>query len=795
MLQILNFASFSSRLAPLAVSRFAHFRFRQCIALAGLAFAIVGPQSALAVDRTPRTAVTIESVEIGFRGVYKVGRWTELVATVKTTAPLKVRLVVDVLDPDGSLTSLPGPIEELTSTHRLHAVFKSGRLDSGIGLRVVDASAGGDAVSIAHVLATRRLAVGDSAESELRPALRQSATVWATLGDPSGFGDSTTDAGNLGEKSDHASAADSSDIHVARLANSSELPIEAAGYDGLDALIIASDYTLSEDRNAALREWVRLGGHLLLSVGSRLDAYESSPLAKWIGESISARAATIGDWSSLESFSGGSQSIVSGGRVDGVVLTPREGDTMVAGLDGPMLVRVPFGFGRITFLGLDLDRPPLAKWESVHMLCRKILIDRPVNVGGGKTRNDKSRLSHSGITEFASQMQAILEDFPSVRRSSSWTVMGLMLLYLLMIGPVDYLLVHRLLKKPRLTWLTFPAMVLLASGMAIATASSSNGKTLQLNQFEVIDVDAQTGLVRSNCWATAYSPDNRRYRVAVQPLNPEWSGTPVGESSSQSSTDHQTAASATLSWNGIPEDVFGGMYRASGVAMVRPGYQFTERGGAVENLPIGIWSTKTVTASWNYRSRPLIESALTSSRAGQLTGSFSHHLPVPVQDWVVAYGNRVYRPRREQDRVLKPDAVWDPNSPIVFQRELKGYLTRMTATRVDRPNRIGGDILIEQSDYDPMSLEPADFMRMLTFHDAAGGPFYTKLENNALSQLDLSSMLHLDRAVLFGSIDVPASDVQIDGQSVQPTRHIGFIRFLLPVDRKEVVRRELPNFE
>ena len=73
---------------------------------------------------------------------------------------------------------------------------------------------------------------------------------------------------------------------------------------------------------------------------------------------------------------------------------------------------------------------------------------------------------------------------------------GLVFIYILWIGPGDYFLVKRLLKRMELTWITFPVMVLSVSLGAYLLAYHLKGDQLRINQVNLVDVDVETGLVR-----------------------------------------------------------------------------------------------------------------------------------------------------------------------------------------------------------------------------------------------------------------------------------------------------------
>src|SRR5690606_23006471 len=75
----------------------------------------------------------------------------------------------------------------------------------------------------------------------------------------------------------------------------------------------------------------------------------------------------------LERFAGVRAQI----RFDGTVPSSRLGETgsnvLAQGIDGPLLVRAPYGFGQVTFLTVDIDRPPLAGWEGLDEVLTGVL--------------------------------------------------------------------------------------------------------------------------------------------------------------------------------------------------------------------------------------------------------------------------------------------------------------------------------------------------------------------------------------------------------------------------------------
>jgi hypothetical protein len=569
----------------------------------------------------------------------------------------------------------------------------------------------------------------------------------------------------------------------------SQLPEQASGLAAMDSLVIAGDYQLSEMQVQAISEWVRFGGHLLMSVGSDVDSYRSSPLGKqlqqWIPiEEGTSRLAELPGFSSFTNSS--SISIPTGKPVPAARIGQTPGKTLISGLDGPLVEQRMVGFGRLTFIGVDITNGPMVKWDGLPVLVNRLVFDEK------RTRDTEEAIQsdaigHNGITDFATQLHASTTNFPTVKRPSSWVAMSFILLYLFAIGPVDYFLVHRVLKRPRLTWITFPLMVIAGCAFGIWMAGASNGTDIKLTQTSVVDIDASvTNAYRLRSWSSVYSPEARRAELTAVPSAELIEG--LGGTAPKA---------APLLWTGVAENVFGGMLRSGGASLGTVSYDV--KNNLVQGLPIPVWSTGNLQIDWrgetkmdSANSEPLVEARLTTTSAGKLRGSVKHNLPFPIKNWIVAHGLLAYYPRdtTEQDPEIPPGKAWSPQDPRFRSRDLESYLTGVRIVHVERKMGEGGDDTKQsKQEYDALELDAEYCLRILSLHEAAGGTRYTGLTNNLLQDMDFSRAIDLNTAVLFGEIDVPVGTLSLDGTKLTPTRSRTFVRIMLPVERSERSRR------
>lgn len=682
------------------------------------------------------------------------------------------QLDVEAPDPEGSIVKYPsGSIKVGEDSKELSVLFKMGRLEGTLRARLF----GDDN----RVIWQRTLRVSGDPDSDLPSPLRQSVFLVGHLVSTNEAGQPqesrirtrlmSDSSGQTGTGSDSATHPQ---IDVVDVDSHDSLPTDPAAYSSLDALFLNGRVDIDQARSQAIEQWVRSGGHLVAAVGNVAKTFPTSPLAAWLPVKVTG-AMQLRDLSAVESFCRQSARIMAASDepIAAARLKSTEGRPLIQSLDGVLLYRLPYGLGRITVLGFDIDAPQLRRWNSLGDLLRRLFDIEDVQAK--RTQSTAARLTQTGINELATQLDASQDDFPSVARVTTWSVMGLLVALLLVVGPIDFLLVHKVLKRPELTWITFPVFAVLAAGLAIFWGSSSKGERLLVNQLDIVDLDAASGSMRSESYSLVYSPQNRRYQIGgdADPLAPPsaWSKVRIG-------------------WHGRPESSFGGMYRAGGAEISRPGYSAEAADRGFEDLPITVWGTRPLDAEWEGSRQDLVESRLESRGPGHLGGTFRHHFPEPIDDWIVAYGRQVFRPPLDPEtdvplsRPIASGIPWSPQSSS--QRELAGYLTAARLVEVELSStghKINDEKRIEHADYDPLNRDPLDIMRMLSFHAMAGGTSYTGLGNGALRNFDWTPLLDLNRAVLVGRLRKPMMHWKVDGQAVEPEQSSTFVRVVLPV--------------
>jgi len=284
------------------------------------------------------------------------------------------------------------------------------------------------------------------------------------------------------------------------------LPDAWMGYDAADAIILYSlDLeNLSTPQRQALRNWVIAGGHLIFCFSGNAGMYQSAAPREWLPVTVSGTRELkgFGDLSKLPGLQAGDPLDEHGGVV--ARATPKPGSTVLYTQstpegDVPLVVTAPEGYGRKTFVAMDLGNRPFRGWAGLGRLSRVLIsmVERPSNAVG----DDNALQRHVGNLSGR-----------GFRLPSFWIIGLFLAIYILLISPVNYLILRRLGRK-EWSMITIPALVAIFSLGAYAVARSLHGGDLWLTRFAFIQMQGGQDTGVATTIVHIQSPANRTYRV------------------------------------------------------------------------------------------------------------------------------------------------------------------------------------------------------------------------------------------------------------------------------------------
>ncbi|MEX0936744.1 MAG: hypothetical protein WDZ59_02710 [Pirellulales bacterium] len=725
-------------------------RLRVALALFAATLVLAFACGIAAAQETPseqQRRTTVEAVRLGFQNVYKVGYWTPVeVGLGGGDTPYTGFLELTLPDGDGVQSSVITPPNRPVQTTpgrttTVSAFVKPGRADGELRVRFVAEGRprAERRISVAFQPNNLQIGYGNAAIDELI----------LTLGPQLGLGGVLAGVDPDTQRT----------THVVPLGDISELPIRWYGYDAVNTLVLSTSdvqlyrgLTAGTARAQALLEWVERGGDLVMFVGAEAPEILAgdSPLSE-LAPGRFDRLVDLRQTRSIEAYADTREQI----DLAGASLTaPRLSDVRgtIAAFEGnrpedlPLVVRAPFGFGNVTFVALDLNTTPLDRWEGRDAFLRTVI--RP---GEPVVEEDESQANLTyldpGYLDLTGQLRAALDQFTGVQVVPFYIVATLVLGYILLIGPVDYMLVKHGLKRMELTWLTFPVIVIVVSGGAYALANWTKGDRLRLNQVELIDADVERGLVRGTVWSHIFSPRADSYNLGLAPVLPG-GGSP---------TDPQKL----VAWLGLPGDALGGMgMQATGTPFFDRPYYFGPEFDQLLGVPIQVWSTKSITGRWTSRDSVPLSADLSEIADQMLAGQIENGLGMDLGQCQLLYDRWVYT------------IANIPQGARIELRSLAEPQLIKTWLGANESAVAGQDV--------------TSILRRMMFYDAAGGSLASESLNLYQQFCDLSGQLTAGRAILVThQPHTDGSQLLRDGEPLTSPddRRWLVYRFVLPVAR------------
>jgi len=748
--------------------------------------AILASGTVRAAETTPSPLASIDRIQIGFAGHYKVGFWTPIEITL-TGGSKSLTADLEIIVPDGdgvpTRTVEHGIHLEPGKPARVRSYVKFGRQTPAITITVV---APDDSAPRAE-----RTFSGD----DVPPALAATQRLILELGGPLEFG-SVVRFNEEGQPEQTT---------VVAVDDPASLPDRWFGYDGVDFVVLTTGQPafyekVPADSLAAMRRWVQFGGRLLLSVGAHGNELLSAgaPLERFAPGRF-VKTISLERFGAIENFAGASQRIVeatSKGRQSSIPAAQLSGVRgRIEAFEGngvdklPLVVRSADGFGELVFVAVDLNSPPLDRWPALPQLLAALL-GRSFSSAQAPTV-ESAAASHLGYNDLSGQLRAALDQFPDVRVTPFWLIAVLAGGYILLLFPVDYWLKRRVKGSGVWPWVSFAAIVVGVSLGAWWLGRQLHSDRPQLDQADVVDFDVQSGLVRGNSWFSLYSPANQEHTIALEPL---WHG------------PHAETTDLQLSWLGLPGTGLGGMGDAahgsgSGASGINAGAATadlplftqpypvstdaaTKNAASIGPVPIAACSSKCFTGEWTNANARLVESDLHEGADHKLAGLIRLAAGLSQESPSAGgAGQGSGAGLRLTDCVLFQDrwAYRIPEFSAAEPIDIEQIDPQTAETYFTRGKIVGQQYQV--TPYDRAGTDRARILETMMFYRAAGGLQFAGLLNRYQHFLDLSGQLALDRAILIG-LGPPASTLTIDGHplpAAASSEHVTIYRFLLPV--------------
>ncbi|MCJ7433035.1 MAG: hypothetical protein MUO77_06060, partial [Anaerolineales bacterium] len=288
---------------------------------------------------------------------------------------------------------------------------------------------------------------------------------------------------------------------VAQL-KTADLPDRAQGWDALDALVISNidTGTLTPEQKKSLELWLANGGKLFVTGGLRWQMttaglHDFLPVELTSTKNVAglpALSAYIKDPSLLEQ-----ETILATGQLgDGANILVEQDDI-------PLLIEKQIGFGKVFYFAADPNLQPLSNWDGMKKIYDHLLAFK------------SPRPLWADAVWDPYQANNALATLPELALPSFVYVCCWLGIYILIIGPVNYLILRRI-KRTELAWVTVPVLVILFSCLAYFSGYAYRGTRPILNRFQLGQGWDGVEQAQVNALIGIYSPNRTTYNMETQ---------------------------------------------------------------------------------------------------------------------------------------------------------------------------------------------------------------------------------------------------------------------------------------
>jgi hypothetical protein len=277
----------------------------------------------------------------------------------------------------------------------------------------------------------------------------------------------------------------------------SDLPDRPQAWEVLDGLVVSNvdTGTFSPAQKQALQIWIASGGKLLVIGGHNWQG-TTSGLADLMPVQVNTTR-HVSSLYQLQRYVRVNEPLESGALLASGTLG-KNSSVLVSQDQIPLLVQRHLGFGIVYFFAADPALLPLRDWDGMKDFYEHVFGTRSIPAPWARD------------VETGYEVNRALGAIPELGLPSGWYIWGLLILYILVIGPLNYHVLRRM-KRRELGWITIPALVVLFTSLSYGTGFFYRGLSPTLNRL--VAVQAWDGVEQANVHGLIgiYSPSRTKY--------------------------------------------------------------------------------------------------------------------------------------------------------------------------------------------------------------------------------------------------------------------------------------------
>jgi hypothetical protein len=291
-----------------------------------------------------------------------------------------------------------------------------------------------------------------------------------------------------------------------------EFPERAEGLRSFNLLVFNDIDTtiLTPDQITALVGWVQQGGQLVIGGGAGAQRTVAGLPAELLPLTIQG-ASEVGQDSlqQLAAFAESEPILQPGPFV--VARGEAPPNQILAGTSSqPLVLEKQLGDGAVNFVAFDLSGVPFNGWPGTPSFWQAMIAARgaypefmPFDMAPRQMR--------------ANNLMYALSNIPSLDLPSIQSISILLIVYILIVGPFNYLILRRQ-KRLHWAWITIPVITLLFTAASFGIGYGMRGNDLILNKIALVETRSN-GNASVTSYMGLFSPRMQSYEVTIEEEN------------------------------------------------------------------------------------------------------------------------------------------------------------------------------------------------------------------------------------------------------------------------------------
>lgn len=283
-----------------------------------------------------------------------------------------------------------------------------------------------------------------------------------------------------------------------------DLPDAGIALDAVDMMIFndVDTSTLSLGQQQALKTWVTNGGHMIVTGGPNWQGTSAGLLDLLPFTPVSNQR--ISDLSVLGAFTGHPSETLRGETIIATGTVAEGAQVLASTEELPLIVRHQIGDGLVDYLAIDPSQQPLRGWRFLDDFWFRLLL-----------QVDSRPAWTVGFTDYEQAARAI-SVLPGVDLLPPVSILCVFLgAYILVIGPLNYLILSRLNKR-EWAWFTIPLSIVGFSIISWTVGFNLRGSEVTISNLTVVESWPNSDQARAQQLIGLLSPRRATYTMNLE---------------------------------------------------------------------------------------------------------------------------------------------------------------------------------------------------------------------------------------------------------------------------------------